>query len=103
MITKEQKLEYINLLKDTSSNDPLLNDVISFIDSYDGTNEIDFKKLILSLVSFFIIHGDLKIDSETLSKLTELDAQFEISAEELRKDYKAAQNGDIRSNYPVPN
>jgi|GEM_PF-1351285 len=102
MLNKEIKDTYIELLKKSNPSDLFMEEISEFINTYDGTNELEFKKIILALVGIFSSHTDYSMDSDTLIKLEKLDNEFDIVAESLRKDYKNIMNNKMRSNYPVP-
>ena len=103
MINNDIKAGYIELIKKFSPDEFFMKDIFNFINTYDGTNETEFKKLILALMATFSSYAELKIHANTLMELKELDANFINVREELREDYKAALDGKVRaSNYPLP-
>lgn len=84
MITNEQKRYYIELLEKVNTNKLFMDEITSFINTFNGTNEKEFSKLILVLVSILSSYNDMKIDSDALMVLDEIDDNFSKSEEYLK-------------------
>lgn len=96
------KENYIRLIKIANRSGYLEKEINNFISTYDGTNEREFKALILALIAMFTSRERLLIESETLQKLKEVEKDLENGQKELRKEYKAVQSGTLMQNHAIP-
>lgn len=103
MISPETKNDYIKMVNDAYPQEHVFKDIfIDFIKTYDGTNEGDFKKLLLGTVVFLMERSELEIYGESLSDILDNEKNYDTQLAHLKEDYELLKKGIIPSQPPVP-
>ena len=103
MINTEIKEKYINLIEKINENKIFEKEIKDFINTYDGTNELAFRKFILIFISILSSYNYLKINSDSYDELKKLDAELESSLDYYKDLHESVSSGNIPSNISVSN
>ncbi|OGC50498.1 hypothetical protein A2716_04820 [candidate division WWE3 bacterium RIFCSPHIGHO2_01_FULL_40_23] len=77
MINKEIKEKYINLLDNLKSEDPVVAHLKEFIETYDGSDEKNLHKLLLSVIRLLIVNGEALVKAKYYDKLSKSKEGFD--------------------------
>lgn len=81
------KNKYIELIQKINLEDNVTHSLKAFISSYDGTNEVDLNRFMLSMIRFMMQSCTFKIKADAYDKLLEAkeinDDKLEVLSNEL--------------------
>ena len=93
MVDKETKASYIKLIKKAYVQNTYAKEICDFIDTYDGTNEDEFRMLVFTLVLIFIEREKAALNAQTLFEMEAVQKRLTNDTEALRFRYETTQNG----------
>ncbi len=77
------KNKYIELINKLEIEDNIVNPLKAFILTFDGTNEAEFNKFMLSMLRFMMQFDSHKVKSEAFDKLLQSRAEYDEKLEVL--------------------
>lgn len=87
------KDKLIALLKDVPTQEPFVEDFITFIKSYDGTNENDLHITLMSAIGLLLEVEKLRINAKAYEKLTKIKAEIQKETSEVGLKLNTARSG----------
>jgi hypothetical protein len=91
MKLEEVKKDYINIIKKFKVEEDFLNQLVEFIETYDGTNYAEFHILLVHLMNLLAKHKKMKIKAEAYDKIVETKIKYMNRLEQIKDEYEIFQ------------
>lgn len=94
-MNEETKKEFLNTVKDIDIADNIKNPIIAFIETYDGTNEIEFISLVYHIVFLLSAIRELAVKADAYDALEKNYSDFSGSLDSMKDRYEALMEGKL--------
>jgi hypothetical protein len=95
------KEDYINLLKKVDKSGKYLELINPFIETYDGTNEREFKGMMIALVGILIKLNEYETSQEFGTKIEDVIGEYKGALSVIKQDFELIQAGENPTEHAV--
>jgi hypothetical protein len=88
------KQKYLDILKEFDKDSAFVGNLKAFIDTYDGTNEAEMDRLIVSIVMLLMATEGLKIRAQGYDALEAHNDNVKAKIDDIKEKYNKVQKGE---------